>query len=66
MSILGLEDDEETYSHTARCPNCHEPNYFQIPKGVTIRSYMSRKTCNSCGCSFEEPDMHMARLVVTK
>lgn len=40
----------ETYRHTETCPNCKRNNNMDIPKGRSIREYLSGFACTFCGC----------------
>ena len=42
---------KKTYKVEETCDNCWKTIELEIPFGVTVRDFCSRKTCPFCGCS---------------
>lgn len=40
------------YRAKAVCRNCKESSWHDIPKGLTIKEFLTEKKCLNCGCVF--------------
>ena len=45
-----MTDEEETYTVTIQCQNCHFPKYYHIPKGEEVNTYLKEEICEFCNC----------------
>ena len=41
---------EQYYDMYLTCENCGENEQFEIPFGVSVKSFAKKATCEGCGC----------------
>ena len=50
MGLFTNKNKEPSYEIKVICSNCTNETYLEIPKGTTVKDFLTRSKCNTCGC----------------